>query len=75
MNRVEIKCPCCNKRLYITVEDACMIDAIETAHDNIKKKELEEQEDRERRYIEKYGEEAWNKAMEEYNRILGGLGK
>lgn len=75
MNRIEIKCPCCNKRLYITAEDACMVDAIETAHDNIKKKELKEQEDRERRYIEKYGEEAWNKAMEECNRILGGLGK
>ena len=73
MNRVEIKCPCCNKRLYITVEDANIVDAVETACENVGKKSLKEQEDRKKKFIAKYGEEAWNEAMAQCDEIITGV--
>lgn len=71
--RVEVTCPCCNKRLYVTVEDADTIDAVETARRNVEKQSLKGQEDRKKKFIAKYGEEAWNKAMAKCEEIIGGI--
>lgn len=69
-HRFEIVCPCCNKRLYIRVSDADQEDLINSAIQRVNDERKAEQEQRKKEFIDKYGEETYNRAQQEINEIF-----